>query len=61
MLICYYNTLSILKNWVIQVVPLIDLQNKKLETPLGVSCRSCPRVDCQQRALPPIDKDFKLE
>ena len=38
----------------------IDLQNKKLETPIGVSCRICPRVDCQQRAFPPIDKDLKL-
>jgi predicted transcriptional regulator/DNA-binding XRE family transcriptional regulator len=26
----------------------MDLQNKKLETPIGVSCRICPRVDCQQ-------------
>ena len=39
----------------------MDLQNKKLETPIGVSCRICPRVDCQQRAFPPIDKDLKLD
>ena len=39
----------------------MDLQNKKLETPIGVSCRICPRVDCQQRAYPPIDKDLKLD
>ena len=38
----------------------MDLQNKKLETAIGVSCRICPRVDCQQRAFPPIDKDLKL-
>ena len=38
----------------------IDLQNKNNETPIGVSCRICPRVDCQQRAFPPIDKDLKL-
>ena len=39
----------------------MDLQNKNLETPIGVSCRICPRVDCQQRAFPPIDKDLKLD
>jgi len=39
----------------------IDLQNKQNETPIGISCRICPRVDCQQRAFPPIDKDLKLD
>ena len=39
----------------------MDLQNKKLETAIGISCRICPRVDCQQRAFPPIDKDLKLD
>jgi len=38
----------------------MDLQNKKLETAIGVSCRICPRENCQQRAFPPIDKDLKL-
>ena len=39
----------------------MDLQNKKLETPIGISCRICPRIECQQRAFPPIDKDLKLD
>lgn len=39
----------------------IDLQNKKLETPIGISCRICPRTDCEQRAFPPIDKDLQLD
>ena len=39
----------------------MDLENKKLETPIGVSCRICPRIDCQQRAFPPIDKNLKLD
>ena len=39
----------------------MDLSNKNLETPIGVSCRICPRIDCQQRAFPPIDKDLKLD
>jgi len=39
----------------------IDLENKKLQTPIGVSCRICPRIECQQRAFPPIDKELKLD
>ena len=39
----------------------MDLSNKNLETPIGVSCRICPRVDCQQRAFPPLDKDLRLD
>ena len=39
----------------------IDLENRQLQTPIGVSCRICPRVDCQQSAFPPIDKDLKLD
>ncbi len=39
----------------------IDLNNKNLQTPIGVSCRICPRIECQQRAYPPIDKELKLD
>jgi len=39
----------------------IDIENKKLETPIGISCRICPRTDCEQRAFPPIDKELKLD
>ena len=39
----------------------MDLNNKNLVTPIGVSCRICPREECQQRAYPPIDKDLKLD
>ena len=39
----------------------IDLSNKQLQTPIGVSCRICPRIECQQRAFPPIDKGLKLD
>ena len=38
----------------------MDIANKKLQTPIGVSCRICPRIECQQRAFPPIDKELKL-
>ncbi len=39
----------------------MDLNNKKLETPIGISCKICPRIDCQQRAFPPLDKDLKID
>ena len=38
----------------------MDLNNKNLETPIGVSCRLCPRMNCQQRAFPPIDRELNL-
>ena len=38
----------------------IDLENKNLETKIGISCRICPRIECQQRAFPPIDKQLNL-
>ena len=39
----------------------MDLTNKNLETAIGVSCKICPRMDCQQRAFPPINKSLKLD
>jgi predicted transcriptional regulator/DNA-binding XRE family transcriptional regulator len=30
-------------------------------TPIGVSCRLCPRVDCDQRAFPPSDRAIAVE
>lgn len=33
----------------------IDLENTEAATPIGVNCRLCPRVDCSQRAFPPLN------
>ncbi|MBI1205671.1 MAG: ImmA/IrrE family metallo-endopeptidase [Azospirillum sp.] len=33
----------------------IDLDNRDAATPIGVNCRLCPRVDCSQRAFPPLN------
>lgn len=30
-------------------------------TPIGVSCRICPRNDCDQRAFPPSDRDIVVD
>jgi predicted transcriptional regulator len=30
-------------------------------TPIGISCRLCPRDDCDQRAFPPADRDISVD
>ena len=39
----------------------IDLTNESLAVPVGVSCRICPRMDCEQRAHPPANHRFHIE
>ena len=38
----------------------LNLNDKKTETPIGVNCRTCDRMDCQQRAFPPLHKKFDI-
>lgn len=33
----------------------IDFDNRDAATPIGVNCRLCPRLDCGQRAFPPLN------
>ena len=30
-------------------------------TPIGISCRLCPRSDCDQRAFPPTDRAIRVD
>tara|TARA_Y100000590_G_scaffold377598_1_gene443948 strand:+ start:2563 stop:3987 length:1425 start_codon:yes stop_codon:yes gene_type:complete len=39
----------------------LNLKDKKTETPIGVNCRTCDRMDCQQRAFPPLHKKFDID
>tara|TARA_B100000029_G_scaffold35991_1_gene33812 strand:- start:269 stop:1693 length:1425 start_codon:yes stop_codon:yes gene_type:complete len=39
----------------------LNLHDKKTETPIGVNCRTCDRMDCQQRAFPPLHKKFDID
>ncbi len=39
----------------------LDLNDKKSELPIGVSCRTCDRLDCSQRAFPPLHKKFDID
>ncbi len=39
----------------------LDITDKKTEIPIGVSCRTCDRLDCSQRAFPPLHKKFDID
>jgi len=39
----------------------LNLNDKRTETPIGVNCRTCDRMDCQQRAFPPLHKKFDID
>ena len=38
----------------------LSLSDKKTEIPIGVSCRTCDRLDCSQRAFPHLHKKFDV-
>ena len=39
----------------------MDLASETTITPIGVSCRICPRPDCDQRAFPPNDRAILVD
>ncbi|MBT4689832.1 MAG: DUF2083 domain-containing protein, partial [Rhodospirillaceae bacterium] len=39
----------------------MDLKNKQSATDVGVSCRVCERLDCGQRAHPPLNHRLRLD
>lgn len=38
-----------------------DTVDTRTATPIGISCRLCPRGDCDQRAFPPTDRAITVE
>ncbi|HEX9985870.1 MAG TPA: short-chain fatty acyl-CoA regulator family protein [Thermoanaerobaculia bacterium] len=38
-----------------------DLDNLEAAVPIGVTCRLCERLDCEQRAFPPIQHGLKVD
>lgn len=38
-----------------------DLENLEAAVPIGTSCRLCERVDCEQRAFPPLQHGLKVD
>tara|TARA_Y100000590_G_scaffold24032_1_gene27396 strand:+ start:8772 stop:10469 length:1698 start_codon:yes stop_codon:yes gene_type:complete len=39
----------------------LNVSDKTAEIPIGVSCRTCDRLDCSQRAFPPLHKKFDVD
>ncbi len=39
----------------------LNINDKSSEIPIGVSCRTCDRLDCSQRAFPPLHKKFDVD
>jgi len=39
----------------------LNLKDEKAAISIGVNCRTCTRLDCQQRAFPPINKKFNID
>ena len=39
----------------------LDLGNERAATPIGVACRVCERLDCRQRAHPPLNYRLKID
>jgi XRE family transcriptional regulator, fatty acid utilization regulator len=39
----------------------LDLANDRAAAKIGISCRLCPRPDCDQRAFPPSDREIVVD
>ncbi|WP_341711638.1 short-chain fatty acyl-CoA regulator family protein [Erythrobacter sp.] len=39
----------------------LDIASGRNVTPIGLSCRICPRADCDQRAFPPSDRPIAVD
>lgn len=39
----------------------LDLADRSLAVPVGVTCRTCDRTDCEQRALPSIRQPLRVD
>ncbi|WP_022708170.1 MULTISPECIES: helix-turn-helix domain-containing protein [Paracoccus] len=38
----------------------LDLNRPRAFEPIGISCRICPRPDCHQRSVPPMDRPLRI-
>jgi predicted transcriptional regulator/DNA-binding XRE family transcriptional regulator len=39
----------------------IDLENRGARVPVGITCRLCERMDCEQRAFPPLQHPLRVD
>ncbi|HET7826359.1 MAG TPA: short-chain fatty acyl-CoA regulator family protein, partial [Anaeromyxobacter sp.] len=38
----------------------IDLESREARVPVGITCRLCERMDCEQRAFPPLQHPLRV-
>ena len=41
--------------------PDLRLADPQIATPIGVSCRTCPRTDCAERAMPSLFQKLHID
>jgi len=39
----------------------MEIQSDETFEPIGISCRICPRVNCHQRAVPPLERSLNID
>ena len=39
----------------------VDLDNLDAAVPIGIACRICERMDCEQRAFPPLHHPLQVD
>lgn len=39
----------------------LNLTDPQIVTPIGVSCRTCPRTDCAERAMPSVNQRLRID
>ena len=39
----------------------LDVNNPKAAVPIGITCRLCERMDCEQRAFPPMHRRLGVD
>ena len=39
----------------------VDLENLDPAVPIGIACRLCERLDCEQRAFPPLHHPLEVD
>ena len=39
----------------------LNLDDPQIVTPIGVSCRTCPRDDCSDRAMPSLNQRLEID
>ena len=39
----------------------LNLDDPQIATPIGVSCRTCPRMDCSDRAMPSLSQRLEID